>query len=491
VTATTPHVQFAIAGSGFGGLGTAIRLHQAGEREFVILERADEVGGVWRDNAYPGCACDVQSHLYSFSFAPNPGWGRMFSRQGEIHAYLRDCVRDFELEPHLRLGHEVQDARWNHDLRRWEIETSRGPLTADAFVLATGALSEPVIPDVPGLGDFDGPVFHSARWDHGADLRGKRVAVIGTGASAIQFVPEIQPVVEQLTLFQRTPPWVMPRHDRALKDWERRLYKAVPLAQRLARWKIYAERELFVVGFRHPRIMRLAERAARRHLAEQVPDADLRRKLTPDFTLGCKRILISNDYLRSLAEPNADVVTSGVTEVRARSVVDGDGTEHPVDAVILGTGFKALDWPVAARIRGREGHTLEQEWGPSPKGHMGTTVAGFPNLFVIHGPNIGLGHTSVIHMFESQIDHILAALSHVRSRGAAALEPTRAAQQRFTARVEDLMEGTVWTEGGCTSWYLDRTGRNSSLWPGSTFGYRRLARSFRPEDHVIHERAAA
>lgn len=484
-------VRVAIVGSGFGGLGTAIRLRQEGMDDFVVLERAGEVGGTWRDNTYPGCACDVQSHLYSFSFAPNPGWSRSFSPQPEIQAYLRRCARDFGVLPHVRFHHEVTDARWDDDAQRWRIQTTRGPLAAQVLVMASGALSDPVIPDLPGLERFQGRAFHSARWDHGYDLRGKRVAVIGTGASAIQFVPEIQPRVERLYVFQRTPPWILPRHQRDLGERERGLFRRVPAAQRAARGAIYLAREAFVLAFRNPRAMSVAQRVALHHLRKSVPDSALRQKLTPDWTMGCKRVLLSNDYLPALAQPNVDVVTDGVAEVRTRSIVTADGVEREVDALIFGTGFQPTDPPLARHTRGRDGRTLAQVWAGSPRAHVGTTIAGFPNLFVLMGPNTGLGHTSVVYMIEAQIEHLLGALKHMRAHRIATLEPRPEAQKAFVDAVDRRMTGTVWTSGGCRSWYLDETGRNSTLWPDFTWRFRRRVARFEPAEYAMERRRTA
>ena len=478
------HHHVVIVGAGFGGLGAAVKLREAGITDVLLLERAEDVGGVWRDNAYPGAACDVQSHLYSFSFAPNPEWRRQFSSQPEIHAYLRDVARDYGLPDRIRFGHDVTALDWEEDRQCWSILTSAGSLTADHVVLAAGVLSDPAIPHLPGLDQFTGLAFHSSQWPEDLDLAGKAVAVVGTGASAIQFVPAIQPQVESLTLFQRTAPWVMPRHNHAISTRRRRAFRAFPWLQQLERTKIYLQRELFVLGFRNPRLMALSERTGRKHLQQQVRDPELRRKLTPEFRLGCKRILFSNDYLRSLDQPNADVVTAGISEVRARSIIDGSGVEHDVDVIVFGTGFRVADVPWAKWVRGRNGRTLAEAWNGSPKAYLGTTTAGFPNLTLIHGPNIGLGHTSVIHMFESQIRHIVAGIAYADSHGIGALEPTQAAQNAFVADIERQMDGTVWTAGGCTSWYLDRTGRNSSLWPGTTYEYRRRVRVFDPAAYV-------
>lgn len=478
-------VRVAIVGSGFGGLGTAIRLKRRGMDDFVVLERAGDVGGTWRDNTYPGCACDVQSHLYSFSFAPNPEWSKSFSPQPEIQAYLRRCARDYGILPHVRFHHEVLAAAWDDAARRWRIRTSAGPVTAQVLVMATGALSDPVVPALPGLDGFEGRAFHSARWDHGYDLRGKRVAVVGTGASAIQFIPEIQPLVERMHVFQRTPPWILPRHQHDYGAREHRLFRRHPRAQRMIRGAIYLAREAMVLGFRHPRAMRVAQRVALRHLREAVPDAALRRKLTPEWTLGCKRVLLSNDYLPALARPNVEVVTDAIAEVRARSIVTEDGVERPVDAILFGTGFQPTDPPLARHLRGRDGRTLAETWAGSPAAHLGTTVVGFPNLFVLMGPNTGLGHTSVVYMIEAQVEHLLGALEHMRRHGLEAVEPRAEAQDAFVAAVDRRMAGTVWTEGGCRSWYLDSTGRNSTLWPDFTWRFRTRVARFEPGEYEL------
>jgi cation diffusion facilitator CzcD-associated flavoprotein CzcO len=477
-------VRVAIIGSGFAGLGMAIRLKQSGEQDFLVLERAHEVGGVWRDNTYPGCACDVQSHLYSFSFAPNPGWTRSYSPQPEILRYLRGCAERFEILPHVRFGHAVRDAAWDASAGAWRLDTSHGELLAEVLVAGAGALSEPSTPSLPGLERFQGKVFHSARWDHDYDLAGKRVAVIGTGASAIQFVPRIQPQVARLDLYQRTPPWVLPRGDHALGALARRIYRAVPALQQLTRARIYMLREMTLFGFTNPAVMRLGQRLAVRYLERTVRDPELRKKLTPDYTIGCKRVLISDDYLPSLTQPNVELITDGIREIREHSIVADDGTEREIDAIIFGTGFHVSDMPIAKHVRGREGLTLQEIWRGSPKAHLGTTVAGFPNFFMLQGPNTGLGHTSVITMIESQIEHVLGALRWLKKSGAVSLEPRADAQERFVRQVDEKMRGTVWTSGGCNSWYLDETGRNSTLWPGSTISFKRRLARFRPWEYL-------
>jgi cation diffusion facilitator CzcD-associated flavoprotein CzcO len=485
------HVRVAIVGAGFGGLGTAIRLRQEGIDDFVVLERAHDVGGTWRDNSYPGCQCDVPSHLYSFSFAPNAGWSRTFSHQAEIHRYLQDCAERFGILPHLRFGHEVLGADWDERRQVWQLETSRGSLTADVVVAGPGPLSEPSLPDIPGLEGFEGIAFHSASWNHDHDLAGERVAVIGTGASAIQFVPRIQPDVSRLHVFQRTPPWVLPHPDRPISRAERGLYRLVPGLRRLVRSAIYWGRETFVLAFAvDRRIMGLPERIARAHLRRQVPDPQLRARLTPDYRLGCKRILLSNDWYPALVQPNVELVTDAIREVRPRSIVTADGVEREVDTIIFGTGFHVTDMPVAHRVRGRGGRTLAEAWRGSPQAYVGSTVAGFPNLFFLLGPNTGLGHTSVVFMIEAQIEHALGALRAMARCGAAAVEVRPEVQAAFNAGVQQKMRGTVWTAGGCASWYIDATGRNSTLWPDFTFRFRNRARRFAVADYELVAAAA-
>jgi cation diffusion facilitator CzcD-associated flavoprotein CzcO len=482
------HVRVAIAGSGFGGLGTAIRLSQSGFRDYLVFERSNDVGGVWRDNTYPGCACDVESHLYSFSFARNPEWTRSFSPQKEIWAYLRTCAERFGVLPRVRFGHEIERATWDEDAQLWRLETSHGVFTADFLVAAVGALSDPAIPTLPGLSTFAGKAFHSARWDHDHDLGGKRVAVIGTGASAIQFVPAIQPTVAALKVFQRTPPWIVPRRDRALGELERSILRRSRAAQWLKRASIYAMRELMALAFFDTRAAKITESLARRHLERSVRDPVLRAKLTPRYTMGCKRILLSDDYLPAVAKENVEVVTDGIAEIRPEGVVTKEGRVHEVDTIIFGTGFQVQSYPFAERVRGRDGRSLAQTWEHGMTAHLGTTVVGYPNLFLLQGPNTGLGHTSVITMIESQIEHIIDALRHVEQRSLSSIEPRASAQEAFVADVDAKMKGTVWTSGGCSSWYLDARGRNSALWPGFTFTFKRRVERFDPAEYVLMPR---
>ncbi|MGV9787104.1 flavin-containing monooxygenase [Streptomyces sp. NPDC003435] len=472
------HVRVAVIGSGFGGLGAAVRLRQEGITDFVVLERAGSVGGTWRDNSYPGCACDVPSHLYSFSFAPNPDWPRTFSGQEHIRAYLERVADDFGLRPHLRFDSEVKLMTWDADELRWHIETASGSLTADVVVSATGPLSDPKIPAIPGLDSFPGRVFHSARWDHDYDLRGKRVAMVGTGASAIQIVPSIQPEVAQLTVFQRTPPWVMPRMDRAIGTAERKLHQALPFTARLRRGLLWGIRELQVQAFtKRPDELGLVEQIAKRNMARAIKDPALRAKLTPDYRIGCKRILLSSAYYPALAQPNVDVVASGVTEVRGSTVVAADGTETEVDAIVFGTGFHVTDMPIAERVVGVGGVTLAEAWKGGMEALRGGSAAGFPNWLSVIGPNTGLGNSSMILMIESQLNYLADYMRQLDTLGGrTALDARPAAVDRWNRRVQERMKRTVWNTGGCTSWYLDASGRNTTVWPGTTTEFRQATR---------------
>ncbi|MFI6691734.1 flavin-containing monooxygenase [Streptomyces sp. NPDC050433] len=487
------HVRVAVIGTGFGGLGAAVRLRRDGITDFVVLERADSVGGAWRDNSYPGCACDVPSHLYSFSFAPNPDWPRSFSGQRHIRAYLEHVTDTFGLRPHLRLNHEVLMMRWIAEAAHWEIETSRGTVTADVVVSATGPLSDPKVPDIPGLDAFPGKVFHSARWDHGYDLRGKRVAVVGTGASAIQIVPAVQPDVARLTLFQRTPPWVLPRADRAISGAERWLHRKVPATAAARRGLLWGLRELQVQAFtRRPDELALVERIAKANMARAIKDPALRAALTPSYRIGCKRILLSSEYYPALARPNVDVVASGLAEVRGSTVVAADRAETEVDAIIFGTGFHVTDMPVAERVVGVDGITLAEAWKDGMASLRGATAAGFPNWMTVIGPNTGLGNSSMILIIEAQLSYLGDYLRTLGSLGAgAALTPTPAAVDAWNHRVQERMKRTVWNTGGCTSWYLDANGRNTTIWPGTTTEFRRATRAVDLREYdVVRARAA-
>jgi cation diffusion facilitator CzcD-associated flavoprotein CzcO len=472
------HVRVAVVGSGFGGLGAAVRLRREGVTDFVVLERTAGVGGTWRDNTYPGCACDVPSHLYSFSFAPHPDWPRTFSGQEHIRAYLEHVTDVFGLRPHLRFDSEVRRMTWNTGRLCWDIETTSGSLSADLVVSATGPLSDPRIPDIPGLDSFPGKVFHSARWDHDHDLRGKRVAMVGTGASAIQIVPAVQPEVSRLTLFQRTPPWVLPRVDRAITGAERALHRALPLTTRARRGLLWGIRELQVQAFtKHPNELGLVEQLAKRNMARAIKDPALRAKLTPDYRIGCKRILLSSEYYPALARPNVDVVASPLASVRGSTLVAADGTETEADAIVFGTGFHVTDMPIAERVVGAEGRTLAESWKDGMEALRGASAAGFPNWMTIIGPNTGLANSSMILMIESQLNYMADFVRQVNVLGGrVALDARPGAVRAWNHRVQERMKRTVWSTGGCTSWYLDPNGRNTTIWPGTTTEFRRATR---------------
>jgi cation diffusion facilitator CzcD-associated flavoprotein CzcO len=479
-------VRIAIVGTGFGGLGTAVALKRAGIEDFVVLERADDVGGTWRANTYPGCQCDVPSSLYSFSFAPNPNWTHTYPLQPEIWDYLRGIAHDYGITPHIRFGHDVTAGAWDDDTGRWVIETTGGQVRAQLAVLGVGALSEPQIPPLPGLDSFEGKLFHSAEWDHEHDLAGERVAVIGTGASAIQFAPQIQPRVAELQVYQRTAPWIMPHPDRPVTRLERSLWRAYPHSQRLWRAGVYAARESMVFGLTmQPRLMAGMELVAKRHLHSQVKDPELRARLTPNYRLGCKRILVSNDYYPALCEPNAQLVTGGVREVRPHSIVGGDGVERAVDTIIFGTGFLATSPPSAQYMRGRDGVPLSEAWRGSMSAYLGTTIAGFPNAFMITGPNTGLGHSSMVYMIESQIAYIMDAVRRMDSMGVDVIDVRSEVQNAYNEELQRKLARTVWNSGGCKSWYLDSHGRNTTLWPTFTFRFRARTKRFAPADYVL------
>jgi cation diffusion facilitator CzcD-associated flavoprotein CzcO len=488
---TVPHHRLVIVGSGFSGLGIAIRLKQEDMHDFVVLERAEDLGGTWRENTYPGCVCDVPSHLYSFSFAPNPNWSRTYSPQREIWEYLRRVAHDHGIDPHIRYRHEVTSASRDGVDELWRIQTSAGELTGEILVAGAGPLSDPKAPDIAGIDSFEGTIFHSARWEHGHDLDGERVAVIGTGASAVQLVPQIQPRVGRLHVFQRTPPWVVPHRDRPTSRWERLLYRTLPPAQQLVRGAVYCARELFVRALMHPRDGSPPERVARRHLHAQVSDPALRARLEPTYRIGCKRILISNDYYPALGQPNVEVVTDSIRAVTPRGILTSDGAERELDTIILGTGFHVTDWPVANWIRGGDGRTLAEVWQGSAQAYLGTAVAGFPNLFLLAGPNTGLGHNSLVFMIESQLHYLMECLRFMDRRGVGVVEVREHVQRRFNEELQRRLQGTVWSSGGCVSWYLDEHGRNTAIWPGFTWPYRRRLRRFHPSEYELRLRTPA
>jgi len=481
--AVRPDVDVAILGSGFSGLGMGVAMLKEGRTDFVILEKADSVGGTWRDNTYPGCACDVSSHLYSFSFEPNPNWSRMFAPQAEIRAYLDQVADKYGLRPHLRFNKKVTEMRYDDAAGFWRIHTADGAtMTARVVASGMGGLSRPVYPNIEGAKDFKGAAFHSAEWDHSYDFRGKTVAVIGTGASAIQFVPQIQPLVSKLHLFQRTPPWIMPKADRPMRGWEKALFARFPFFQKLLRGSIYCENEVRALGFNvSPKIMAIAQSVAENHLKKQVADPVLRKRLTPDYTMGCKRVLISNDYFPAVAQANVELVTDGIDRITPNGVMTKDGVERPVDAIIYGTGFAATDALNPVQVYGPGGRHLNEEWDPAAEAYLGISVSGYPNLFFLMGPNTGLGHNSMIYMIESQIGYVMETIHLMEARGAVAIAPRKDVQDAYNARVQAKVNKTVQQQGGCVSWYQTADGRNTTIWPDFTFTYRKKTKAVDPE----------
>ncbi|MGS2804859.1 flavin-containing monooxygenase [Nocardia sp. MW-W600-9] len=474
------HVRVAIIGAGFAGLGVAMRLRRLGITDFVVFERAGDIGGTWRDNTYPGAGCDVPSQLYSWSFAPNPDWTHSFSTQPQIQRYVQDTVDREGVREAILLDCEVTDARWNVATARWDIQTSRGVFTADITVSAAGPLSAPKLPDIKGISAFRGALFHSARWDHDVDLTGKRVAVVGTGASAIQIVPSIAGQVGRLEVYQRSAPWVLPRLGHRYTLPERLWYRHVPGAQRVARTGVYWLRESFVLWqSKYPPLADVFAAGARLKLWWVIRDAALRRKVTPDYRLGCKRMLISNEYYPALARANVDVVTDGIREIGEHSIVANDGTEREVDAIVLATGFEITDSPTYDLISGRDGRTLAEVFGENGLSvYKGTTIANFPNLFLMIGPNAALSYTSAVFTIESQINYIVDAITTMDARGLRTVEVREQAQTEYNRNLQTKFVGTVWNAGDCTSWFVDEQGRHSRLWPDFSFRFERMLRTF-------------
>jgi cation diffusion facilitator CzcD-associated flavoprotein CzcO len=471
-----------IIGAGFGGIGMAIALKRAGFHDFVILEKSDELGGTWHDNQYPGCACDVPSPLYSYSFELNPTWSRLFAPRQEIWDYLRMCARKYGVDEHIRYGRTVEHMDWDDSAERWNIAASRDAgkgrdagdgqperYLARAVVSAAGALHRPSYPDIPGAARFGGPCFHSARWDNSCDLTGKRVAVIGTGASAIQFIPEIARQAGRLRVFQRTPPWLHPRLDAPIPARLRGAFEAVPLTARISRQAIYWMLEARAAGFAiHPKLMAPLEQMGRRHIEKQIADPALRARVTPDYTIGCKRILLSSDYYPALQRPNVELVTEDITGITKSAVVTADGTAHETDVIIYATGFSVVDSVTGLHVTGRDGRKFTAQ---TLEAYHGITMAGFPNFFMLLGPNTALGHTSVVFMIESQIQHVMSCLRMLARDKADTIEVREPALRHYHRGLQRRLRRAVWSEGGCRSWYLDADGINRALWPGFSFEY--------------------
>lgn len=473
-----------IVGAGFGGIAQAIALRRAGFRNVTLLERGDDVGGVWRANTYPGAACDVPSPLYSLSTDPNPDWPRRYSEQPDILAYLRRVADTRGLRESIRFGVDVATAEFDDSANRWVLTTTAGEvIETDVLVTAVGQLSQPAVPDIDGRDTFRGPAFHSAEWDHDVDLAGKRVAVIGTGASAIQFVPAIAPVVEQLTVFQRSAAWVVSKPDSVFGPRRRALFRAVPAtlgAERLGTWSYF---ELITFTLRMRKMGALTRLLARRHLRKQVVDPGLRAALTPDYEPWCKRLLFSDDYYPALARDNASLVTASIDRIEPDGVRTADGTLHPADVVVYGTGFAATDFLSPMEVRGRAGRSLADAWVKGARAYLGISTAGFPNLFMMYGPNTNLGSGSIVYMLESQARHITGLVSWLAENPGHAVEVDPAVEDRFNARIQKELDRSVWSR--CSSWYRNASGTVTTNWPGNVSTYRRRTRRVDRADYRL------
>jgi cation diffusion facilitator CzcD-associated flavoprotein CzcO len=473
-----------IIGAGFGGIGLGIKLKRAGLSDFVILERSRGVGGVWRENSYPGAACDVPSHLYSFSFEPKADWPERYASQADILGYLEHCARKHGLDAHIRFGAEVTEARWDEATAHWIVRTHDGAVfETQSLVTATGQLSRPLLPHMPGIERFTGPVFHSAAWRHDIDLAGKHVAVIGTGASAIQFIPAIAPRVAALTVFQRNAAYVLPKPDKTYPRWQQWLFNHIPGALRASRAWQYLRHEIGAFAFvTWPAALRVKLPAFRRHL-EGMRDPVRRRALIPRYRIGCKRILLSNDFYPAMDRANVALVTEDIKEVLSDAIVT-NGTAHKVDCIIFGTGFTATDFLVPIKVTGAVGVDLHQAWRDGAAAHLGITVAGFPNFFMLYGPNTNLAHNSIVYMLECQIRYVMACLRRLASGAARTLEVRPERQARFNERLAERLKRTVWAKG-CTSWYQTAAGRNTNNWPGYTFEFGLKTRAPKWDDYVV------
>ncbi|WP_335953222.1 NAD(P)/FAD-dependent oxidoreductase [Acinetobacter higginsii] len=473
-----------IIGAGFAGIGAAIKLQQAGFTDFVVLEKANEIGGVWRANTYPGCACDVPSALYSYSFAPNPQWSRVFAQQQEIKTYIQNVAQQFDVKKYVRFGYEMLESAWDDQVKHWVVKTNQGLIHARFAIMAGGPMHQPVLPKIKGLETFKGAQFHSAEWNHDFDLNGKKVAVVGAGASAIQFVPEIQAQVEKLTLLQRTPQWVLPKMDQSLPKLAQALFKVLPVTQRLTRYGVYGIFESLNSSMHHPKLVSQIERLAKLNIRLGVKDPVLRAKLLPDFTIGCKRVLQSNQWYPALAKPNVEVLRCGVAEVRGNTLIASDGSEHEVDAIIFGTGFEVSNPPIAKQIRNKHGKSMDEVWQGSAQGYLGTAVEGCPNAFVMFGPNIAVSSSALI-IIEAQLAYILDMLKKVQAQEIETVEIRAEVLEQYNDEIQAALTNTVWNTGGCSSYFIDRNGRNSTLWPWTTFEMRARLAQCDLNDYVL------
>ena len=475
-----------IIGTGFGGLGMAIQLKKAGFEQVTLLEKFSRVGGTWRDNTYPGAACDVQSHFYSYSFEPKHNWSRKFGLQHELLGYMEHCVEKYGLREQIRFNSEVSEAVFDDASNLWTLRLTSGEtLETEVVITATGQLNQPAWPKLEGMGEFEGACFHSARWDHNYDLKDKRVAVIGTGASAIQFVQEIAGKVKSLALFQRSAAWVLPKPDRPFKRWEQTLFKTIPAWDRLYRYLIYWKNESRALAFtRFHGLLGIFAGQAKKEARTHVTDPEKLKHIIPDYQIGCKRILISNDWYPAINRPNLNLVTDPIEKIDRAGVQTQSGTHYAVDAIIFGTGFRASEFLSPIRVIGRGGITLNEAWQDGAVAFKGITVSGFPNLFMLYGPNTNLAHNSILYMLESQFNYVLGCLKVLKKYPGAAMDVRKDRMKRYSNVIQQNLEGSVWSSG-CNSWYLDANGKNTLNWPGFTFSYRFSTRRVDTTDYQL------
>jgi cation diffusion facilitator CzcD-associated flavoprotein CzcO len=480
-----------VVGAGFGGIGMAAALQRAGLDDFLVVDRADDLGGTWRDNTYPGLSCDIPSHLYSYSSRPGR-WSRRFPPGQEILGYLRELCTERGLGPHLRFGAGVAAAEFDERRAVWRLTLEDGgTLQASAIVSAVGQLGRPRLPDIAGRDEFAGPSWHSARWDHGPDLAGRRVAVLGTGASAIQFVPEIARTAAHVDVFQRSAPYILPKSDRPYRPREQALYDRLPVLAKADRLRIFLYGELLTSGFVvSPKLLAAPMQLWRRQL-RAISDPELRAKCVPGYLMGCKRVLFSDDWYPTLTRPNVELITDPIERIAPTGVITAGGASHPADVLIYATGFQTLDFLAPMSLTGLGGRQLQAEWRDGAEAYLGMTVSGFPNFFMLYGPNTNLGGNSIIYMLEGQIGYVLGGLQTLGSAGLDWLDVRPEVQRAFNSWVADASRSSVW-QSGCHSWYTTAAGRNTNNWPDQTFRYRRRVRHFDLASYrVMPKRAAA
>lgn len=469
---STTHIPIIVVGAGFGGIGLAIKLKAADINDFAIFERIDDIGGTWARNTYPGAACDVPSTLYCYSFEPNPNWNRKYSTQPEIKAYIQQTAQKHHLPKHIKFNTEVLNATFDTTMNRWRLVTNQGKFTCNILVTAAGPFAEAAYPNIEGIDTAEIPIIHTLHWNHDYDFHGKRVAVIGTGASAVQIIPQLQPLAKQLTVFQRSAPWIVPRLDRNIGRLEKLIYRRVPLTQKISRASWYAMIESFgLVGFVNARFGKIFESLGRFQLKRQVADPELRRRLTPNYTIGCKRAIFSDNYYPALVQPNTELVTEPIRQIKARSIITADGQEHAIDVLVAATGFEPLS-RLSYNIKGTQGFSIAEIYNQRPQSYLGIANAHFPNMFTILGPFSAAGNQSGLFMIENEVTYIVDAIKRLRQDNIARFEVKPEVQQAFVDEMHARAQKGAWLGGGCESYYTNAKGQNAGLYPNWSFTYR-------------------